>query len=259
MKTLRNSIALVCLLFLVTVAGLVLAPHSRVHAQLGGVATVVGASQPVNQFQNTSATGLAGAVTNPSSNFVVQIAGGPVYFGGTITDIAQAQITLPASSTNLLVYNGYQQQVYAKQAVTGPGSNGTNAINGPGFPTSLLFADPTRGELALATVVCNATACGNGGNGSITDNRSLANFPAGTYQAGHVNQAKSNSDIAGTVTLSSGAATLNFTNNYQSAPACVGTDQTAANAVKISTTTSAATFAGTTSDVIAYACYGNPN
>ena len=73
-----------------------------------------------------------------------------------------------------------QQNVYAKTAVTGPGSQGTNAINGPGFPAQILAPIPGV-EVPVALVVCNATACGNGGNGTITDQRPVANFPgAGT-------------------------------------------------------------------------------
>jgi hypothetical protein len=52
---------------------------------------------------------------------------------------------------------------------------------------------------------------------------------------------------------------VTFTRAYTAAPVCVGTDQTNANAVKISTTTTAATFAGNATDVIAYICVGNPN
>lgn len=174
----RKLTAVVFVLALVA-AGIYLLPTHPAKAQVGGVATVVGAVSPINQFQAASGTGAAGAVTNPASNFIIQVQGGPVYFGGNMQSIAQSQLTLPANSTNLVVWNGYKEQLYSKQAVTGPGSQGTNAINGPGIPTSLLFADPNQGEIPLATVVCNGTACGNGGNGTITDNRPLASFPSG--------------------------------------------------------------------------------
>lgn len=256
----KKLIVIVSCLALLSIA-LVVMPTHHVKAQVGGVATVVGGITPVNQFQNSSATGLAGAVTNPSSNFVVQVAGGPVFYGGNIQTIAQVQLTLPASSTNLIVWNGLNEQLYAKQAVTGPGSNGTNAINGPGVPTALLFADPTRGEIPIATVVCNATACGNGGNGSITDNRPLASFPAGIYLAGHVNTAASNKDIAGTCTLAANTCTVTFANAFQVAPVCMATDQTTPQLVKASTTTTALTITDTVgaTDVVAYVCVGNPN
>jgi hypothetical protein len=146
------------------------------NAQQGGVATVVGGVSPTNLLAPTVATGVAGTTTNPASNFIINVSGGPVYFSGSVQTIGASSLTLPANSTNLVVWNGFNEQVYSKQAVTGPGSSGTSV----GVPTTLLFADPTRGELAIATIVCNATACGNGGNGSITDNRVLSNFPA-TY------------------------------------------------------------------------------
>jgi hypothetical protein len=245
---------------IVTLLGALLigAAVHHAHAQFG-VGTVVGATTPVNQFQNSSATGLAGAVTNPASNFIVQVAGGPIYFGGVISDIAQAQLTLPANSTNLIVFSGFGQQVYAKQAVTGPGSSGTSV----GIPTSLLFADSTRGEIPLATVVCNATACGNGGNGSITDNRPLSAFPAGIYLGGHMNQAVAGTaaatSMAGSGTLSGGTLAVTFSNAFQAAPVCVANDTTAANAVKTATTTTTLTLTGTTTDTVAWACFGNPN
>lgn len=266
----KKLITVVSSLALLSLA-LYLVPAIRTYAQVG-VATVVGATTPVNQFPQTVATGLAGAVTNPSSNFVVNVAGGPIYFAGNIQTIAQSTLTLPASSTNLLVWNGQTEQLYAKQAVTGPGSNGTSALNGPGFPTQLLFADPTRGELALATVVCNATACGNGGNGTITDNRALANFPAGLYVGGHLNQASAGTTSAGagTMTASAGICTassattcvVTFSQAFQATPVCMVTDQTTAanGALKALPTTTNLTITTTSSsDTFSYICVGNPN
>ena len=76
---------------------------------------------------------------------------------------------------------------------------------------------------------------------------------------GHVNQGAANGDLAGTVTLSGGSATKTFGTVYSSAPVCVASDQTAANAVKVTTTTTTATFTGTGTHVVAYVCIGNPN
>lgn len=59
------------------------------------------------------------------------------------------------------------------------------------------------------------------------------------------------------VTLSAGTATWTFASAWSHAPMCTGTDQTAANAVKITTTTTAATITGTSADVIAVFCWGN--
>jgi hypothetical protein len=68
-----------------------------------------------------------------------------------------------------------------------------------------------------------------------------------------------NTDVVGLKTLATGAGTVTFAKAFTVAPICVGTDTTAAAVVKISTTTTAATFTGTGSDVIAYMCFGNPN
>jgi hypothetical protein len=267
MKT--RILACIAVVALLAGAALLITPHAMfVHAQQTGIATVVGGVTPSNQFAQTVSTGLAGAVTNPSSNFVIQVAGGPIYFGGGIQDIAQAQMTLLASNTYLVVWNGVTQILYAKQAVTGPGSSGTVP---PGVPTSLLYP-VTNVEIPLATVVCNATACGNGGNGSITDNRPLSAFPAGQYVGGHLNQSAAGTTSAGAGTMPStagictaSAATtcvVTFSTAFQATPSCVVTDQTttANGALKaLPTTTTLTITTASSSDTFSYLCIGNPN
>lgn len=261
MKT--RIIACIAVVALVAGAALLITPHSKVKIVHAQVATVVGQAFAVNQFTNGAAGSLAGAVTNPSSNFVINIAGGPIFVAGSVDQIAQSTMTLSANTTNLLVWNGGNAQLYAKQAVTGPGSQGTNAINGPGVPTSLLFANPP--EIPLATVVCNATACGNGGNGSITDARPLSAFPAGQYVGGHLNSTVAGTTAAmafqGTCTLSSNTCTMTFTNAFQSAPVCVATDQTTPQLVKAPATTASVIVTDTVgaTDVVSVICVGNPN
>jgi len=264
----RSILAVTIAVFaLVAAVTFVLWPGHHAHAQQYGVGTVAGGVTPVNQFQQSVATGLAGAVTNPASNFIVQVAGGPIYYGGVVTEVGQSTLTLPANSTNLIVFSGFGQQVYSKQAVTGPGSSGTSV----GVPTSLLFADPTRGEIPLATVVCNGTACGNGGNGSITDNRPLAAFPAGLYVGGHLNQAAAGTAaagaFAGNATLASGTVTVTFSQAFQSAPVCVASPTTtgtftAGAKLTVAPATGSVVIAsstGTDTAVVDWACYGNPN
>lgn len=229
------------------------------HAQFTGVGTVPGGVSPVNQFQPASATGLAGAVTNPAVSLVVQVAGGPIYFGGSQQLISQSQLTLPANSTNLIVWNGTTEQLYAKQAVTGPGSSGTSV----GVPTSLLYAVAGI-EIPIATVVCGATACGNT-NGSITDARPLAAFPAGAYVAGHQNEAAAGTtaamSFAGSCTLAGNTCTMTFSNAFQSAPVCIATDQTTPQLVKAPATTASVIVTDTVgaTDVVSVVCFGNPN
>lgn len=140
-----------------------------------GVATVPGQifGQQLNAAGST--TSQAGSVTNPSSNFVINVSPGPLVCPNSgVTDwVNQTQMTLNASTTYLLVYNCPLAQLYVKTGVTGPGVSGTSV----GVPTTLLFADSQRGEVSIATIVCGTTNCGNTSNGSITDNRVAGIFP----------------------------------------------------------------------------------
>jgi len=144
----------------------------RIYAQYGPTVPIGFAAPSANFTTLATSTGAAGLVTNPASNFLIQVDGGPVWCFGGQDQIPEDNITLLASTTYLIVYNCQSNFVYAKTAVTAPG---TPSPNQPGVPATLLFA--ATGEVPLATVVCNATACGNGGNGSITDARPLGAFP----------------------------------------------------------------------------------
>jgi len=155
-----------------------LASFREVRSQQGfvGATQVPGfAAMSVNStsFSPAVTAGAAGTVTNPASNFLIQVDGGPVFCSGGEDSIAESNITLNASTTYLIVYNCVSGAVYAKVGVTAPG---TQSPDQPGVPPKLLF--PLPNEVSLATVVCNATACGNGG-GSITDSRTATNFPNG--------------------------------------------------------------------------------
>lgn len=66
----------------------------------------------------------------------------------------------------------------------------------------------------------------------------------------------SNTDLAGQITLSSGAGTYTLSAAYISAPIVVCSDTTTAAAVKCVATTTTVTFAGTGSDVINYIIIG---
>lgn len=59
---------------------------------------------------------------------------------------------------------------------------------------------------------------------------------------------------AGTVTLAAGAGSHTFTTGYLAAPVCTASDQTAANPVKVTSSTTAVTLAGTTTDVVTWIC-----
>ncbi len=66
-------------------------------------------------------------------------------------------------------------------------------------------------------------------------------------------------DIIGTTTLSTGTKTITFAVSFTSAPVCIATDQTALNPVQAAPSNTAVVFTGTSSDVIAYHCFANPN
>lgn len=150
-------------------AGLtVLHPRHISHAQFGATQPIGFAASAVNFAPLATSTGAAGTVTN-TSGFLMQVDGGPVWCFGGQDQIPEDNVSLFANTTFLLVYNCQSNTVYAKTAITGPGSQGTVP---PGVPTSLLFA--AQGEVALATVVCGATTCG-----TITDNRPVSAFPVG--------------------------------------------------------------------------------
>lgn len=175
LRRIGACLAVLAVLFGALAMVTIIHPRHRAQAQGYGPSVPIGFAAPaVNFAPLTTTTGAAGTVTNVASNFLIQVDGGPVWCSGGQDQIPENNIQLAANTTYLIVYNCQSNYTYAKTAVTGPGSQGTIP---PGVPTSLLFA--TFGEVPLATVVCNATACGNGGNGSITDARSVSQFPVG--------------------------------------------------------------------------------
>jgi len=182
-RELRQAIAIITAIALLVVSSFIIS--NRV-ARAQNATQVPGFfALESNLYPAATTTGQGGTVTNPSSNFVIDISGGPVYCSGDTGFISPGSMTLAASTTFLVVYNCAQGRVYSKTAVTGPGSSGTSQLNQPGNPASILYALAGI-EVPLSTVVCNATACGNGGNGSITDSRSTSQFgPTGPYLSGY--------------------------------------------------------------------------
>jgi len=147
-------------------------PYRHARAQYGAT-TVPGFISAANNAVVNAAIGSGGAVTNPASNFIVLVQGSTVYCSGSAQSFGQSTLVLPASTTVQIEWNCATEQLYAKRGVVGPG---TVSPDSPGVPST--FLAPVFGvEVPLATVVCNATACGNGGNGSITDARPIAAFP----------------------------------------------------------------------------------
>lgn len=170
-----NKLRITAVALLLAIASIItiqFGPKST-HAQGPGAANVPGFFSAASNAVVNAAIGSAGAVTNPASNFLLLVQGGPVYCNTSEQMIPQSVISLVASNTYQIEWNCLSEQLYAKTGVTAPG---TPSPDQPGAPTKLLFPIPGA-EISLATVVCNATACGNGGNGSITDARPVASFP----------------------------------------------------------------------------------
>lgn len=156
--------------------------EKRVYAQAFGAAGAPTGFFALGTNATTNAAiGFSGATTNPASNFLMLVQGGPIYCNTSEQIIGQSTLQLAASTTYLIVWNCGTEQLYAKTAVTAPGGSVPLTSGGAaGQPGTFLAANQPV-EIPIATVVCNATACGNGGNGSITDARPVGLFPgAGT-------------------------------------------------------------------------------
>ena len=139
----------------------------HVSAQFGATFPPGTAALPTSLAALATSTGAAGTVTNTSA-FLMQVDGGPIYCFGAEENISESNITLAANTTYMIVFNCPQEAVYAKTAVTAPG---TPTSTGTGVNT-LLAAIPNT-EVPLATVVCGASTCA-----TITDNRPTNSFPA---------------------------------------------------------------------------------
>ena len=63
----------------------------------------------------------------------------------------------------------------------------------------------------------------------------------------------------GTTAMSGGSATAKFFYSFLRAPRCIATDTTSPASVQATSTTTAITLVGTGSDVISWACFGQPN
>jgi hypothetical protein len=164
-----NRVIGVALLLVLGIVATGLKYPRHIHAQYG--AAVIGFAAPSTNFGSglTVTAGAAGTVTN-TSGFLMQVDGGPVWCFGGQDQIPEDNVNLFANTTFLMVYNCQLNTVYAKTAVTAPG---TPSPNQPGVPATLLFA--ASGEIPLATVVCGASTCG-----TITDSRIASQFPVAT-------------------------------------------------------------------------------
>jgi len=151
--------------------------HPRLtRAQIGATGVPGFYAFGTTAFPPTLTAGQAGTVTN-TSGLVIQIDGGPIFCNGSQVNVSESLITLAANKTFMVVLNCPYDSVYAKTAVTGPG---TPSPDQPGVPATILA--PVFGvEIPLATVVCGASTCA-----TITDVRPLGSSASGVQQVGSV-------------------------------------------------------------------------
>jgi hypothetical protein len=170
---LRRSLAITFMVCCVAL-GISMVSFRPLHGQFGPTTTPGFFTGVVPAFTPALTAGAAGTVTN-TSGLLMQIDGGPVFCSGNQSSIAESAMSLAANTTFLLVYNCPQELVYAKTAVTAPGTSPTT-----GLPATILA--PVAGiEIPLATVVCGASTCA-----TITDARPAGLFPSGAVQTGSV-------------------------------------------------------------------------
>lgn len=231
-------------------------------------------------------TSVANATTTPALSFSLTNAGGGTVFGRsagtsgapayTITPV----LGIPTSSQGTLGLAGATSGTATLTALAAAGTPTITFPNTSGTvvttATSPLVLNATTGNLTGPTIV-TATGLTNQRipkstgaqaivDGCLTDNGTqVANTCTGGFQAGPSSSANmlmtgtaSNTDAAGELTLSGGAASYTFIGVYVSRPECFFRDiTTPANAVTTQTvTTTTITLAGTGTDVIGYACIG---
>lgn len=134
-----------------------------------------------------------------------------------------------------------------------PFGNGRGAFRGDVYVPSvfnLWFGDNTSSDVNLQKN--GSSNIGVGGHlGGLGTTANTTASPAGAW-------------AFGTVASSSSSATVTFAKPFAVAPVCVATDQTTANTVKSAPNSNGQTVVFTNSgstdtDVIAYACFGNPD
>lgn len=252
MKT-RVKVSIAVLALIVASAVVLVTPKLRAQ-----VSSIVGYTQSANYLGPTSAqmATVGGVVSNPSG-LIAQVSAGSAFCQGSEEEVPQTQITLLANTTYLIVFNCTTQQVYAKTAVTGPGSPSTSSgtyVNAPGIPNSVLFA--AYPEIPINTAVAGASSL------SLTDARIPAQWSVGTPTGAHLLTGATTNDVGGRCTLGTNCA-ITFAIPYQVAPACVATDTTAIDATKAVTSggppVTTLTITGNGTDVIAWMCVGDPN
>lgn len=138
--------------------------------------------------------------------------------------------------------------VAAAQGGLTPFGNGHGAFRGNTWVPStfqMIFGDNATTDVSLQKNGSNVLGIsGNVGGQGSTANTTTS--PAAPF-------------AWGTVSLSGGTTTVTFSKAFANAPVCIASDQTGANAVKSAPTATTDVLTGTTTDSIAWACFGNPH
>jgi hypothetical protein len=197
---------------------------------------------------------------------------------GAATDLGSAsptgsgavigQVTLSAAGTlpsGCTVAPGCLVQLYPSGPNGGGGGGSTNAlVNNPGSSTTNTV-NPTGAAVVPITPSCNSGAgntqsCFTANNSSgaavlnAQNNGQVAIGNGTTHNLG--SNVATNTDLDGTLTMSSGTNSYTFVGSYSVHPTCVASDETSIAAVKVTYTgTTSVTFTTSgSSDVIDYHC-----
>jgi hypothetical protein len=229
-----------------------------------GIFTITGSPVTTSGTIDTAIAGTSGGVPYFSSGTVISSSGAlaskHVVLGGGAgtTPTSDAALDDGATTANTLTYtgtSGISTPLYKSSGLaTGTCSAPTNGLF---LTASINTGIETFGGNSLDLCANGTRVTTAASTGLFIEGSGVLGFNGGKGQ--HIQPQAANNDIAGVVTLSTGAGTHSFTTAYTAAPVCVCTDQTSAAAVQCSTSTTTLTVAGTGSDAIAYVCIGNPN
>lgn len=244
----------------------------------GGTVTNFSAGDLSPLFTTSEAT----TTTTPALTFALTNASGGTVFGRSAGSSGAPAYTIapilgiPGTSTGTLGFGGSTsgtvtitpQVAAGTPTLTFPTASGTFAVNA----SSPLVLNAATGALTAPTVVTAAGLTNNrlskaSGAQALTDscmsddgvtltNNCSGGFVVGTGAPFLATQTASNTDLAGTGTMTAGTFTYSFVKSWATAPICVATDTAAANAVRVQTSTSTLTVTGTSGDTMNYLCVG---
>jgi hypothetical protein len=215
----------------------------------GGAFTTSGCASGSASFPLLAPNGSSGA---PSYSFSAASNTGFYYTGSQLAAVL-AGVT-QWSSNGSPGLTSYGNLCFTSTSFCLGRDNDPNSVFGVGVSAGSVFGVPVVAGDVTTT-----------GWGASQDGRFYWNSSAGLFRTWNgsvlvsVANIGANGISAGTVTLASGAGSHTFTTAYGTAPICTASDQTSAAAVKVTSSTTAVTLAGTGTDVIAWICTPSAN